>query len=343
MKTRYFSVSLDANGQAVPRCLRPPRPTELISTLKPEHACAVEETGGGFIVREFAEEQELWSELGWLTWGRPASPYTDPVNADLFPFDNSMMFPIPRSTADPRTGLFPYVARDFMPDAPAPLSETISNPLQSPSLCISCSEGCHNERIRVLSASRGELSATPYRTRYSRVKLPASEMDCARDLSSKLACLLPREGLWTGTYSAHGVEVLLFRYFSAVPTEHLPGSFPEDEQPIADLCAIKVTGDPNVPKGELTLRASILPSTARRTTIPLHGEGEAELNLLTTTEFAGYPNLNVVPAEGTVAMAGFRRPRPIAAYLIVLNEGEAAVWWPALHKISRFAAVDLDM
>lgn len=81
----------------------------------------------------------------------------------------------------------------------------------------------------------------------------------------------PFRGLWVGDYSTHGAEIVLF---------HQP-------QPNR-LEGIKITGDRNVPRGELTFTVPDLSNVARFAT-------EEE-----------WPGAKVVPAHGQIAHSDFR-------------------------------------
>lgn len=114
----------------------------------------------------------------------------------------------------------------------------------------------------------------------------------------------PWKGIWVGDYSAHGCEFLLI-------TQSHPNPFDEaaydatrtDDESAADfqrrktdarryrgrLEAIKLTGDPNVPRGECTFLAEDL----------------GEQGFVTTVEEEPFRGARVVRSKGHVAQTGF--------------------------------------
>ena len=85
----------------------------------------------------------------------------------------------------------------------------------------------------------------------------------------------PLRGLWIGNYVIHGCEVVLFL-----------------QEEAHELVAVKLTGDMNVPRGELTFRVPDLREVTR-----IGDLGQQ------------WPESRVVPAEGHIAEAHFLRRR----------------------------------
>lgn len=108
----------------------------------------------------------------------------------------------------------------------------------------------------------------------------------------------PYQGIWVGDYSAHGCEFLLFlqRDQSEMSTSHPPedaDSSSWDRRTARNqnsLEAIKLTGDPNVPRGEISFVA--------------HDIGPG--GFIRVTDEALFPNARVVRSQGHVAGLGFR-------------------------------------
>ena len=118
----------------------------------------------------------------------------------------------------------------------------------------------------------------------------------------------PVEGVWAGTYGGHGVEFLLLRYTnrsSAVPSS---SSSSTSSQSTLYLEMHKITGDHNVPRGEISLKAEIGNGVGNgkiRSGRRANGRG---IDLNETDEFQG---LRAYWGEGKVAGVGFRHPARI--------------------------------
>lgn len=64
----------------------------------------------------------------------------------------------------------------------------------------------------------------------------------------------PYQGIWIGDYSAHGCEFLLI-YQQTQPSRYGPAGARQGNDQWNTLRAVKLTGDPNVPRGEVTFVA----------------------------------------------------------------------------------------
>lgn len=114
----------------------------------------------------------------------------------------------------------------------------------------------------------------------------------------------PWKGIWVGDYSAHGCEFLLITQSQPTPFDEAAyDATRTDDESAADfqkrktdarrfrgrLEAIKLTGDPNVPRGECTFLAEDL----------------GEQGFVTTVEEEPFRGARVVRSKGHVAQTGF--------------------------------------
>ena len=93
------------------------------------------------------------------------------------------------------------------------------------------------------------------------------------------------------------------------------------------LVATKVTGDKNVPKGELTFTADLSPNA----------EGRDELEPIELSEVAsqqwGHKHLPRFPGQGQVAAEGFVNNQWMEGQLILVGEYFSFAWVPIGHQI----------
>ncbi|KAF9876974.1 F-box domain-containing protein [Colletotrichum karsti] len=153
--------------------------------------------------------------------------------------------------------------------------------------------------------------------------------------------LKPWRGIWVGDYSGHGCEFLLINQpdDEDVSDEDLglvrgPHESEEDwtrrrtdaRVHRGRLEAIKLTGDPNVPRGEYTFVADDL--------------GEAGfVGLAREPPFQG---TRVVKSKGHVAGTGFLEDRYIESQLMLISHNRLAQYWVTFGHISFFERVDID-
>ncbi|KAH0442993.1 F-box domain-containing protein [Colletotrichum camelliae] len=153
--------------------------------------------------------------------------------------------------------------------------------------------------------------------------------------------LKPWRGIWVGDYSGHGCEFLLINQpdDEEVSDEELGLVRSADEsndewtRRRADarvhrgrLEAIKLTGDPNVPRGEYTFVADDL--------------GEAGfVGLAQEPPFQG---TRVVKSKGHVAGTGFMEDRYIESQLMLISHDRLAQYWVTFGHISFFERVNID-
>ncbi|KAF4120389.1 protein of unknown function (DUF3506) [Geosmithia morbida] len=151
----------------------------------------------------------------------------------------------------------------------------------------------------------------------------------------------PWRGIWVGDYSGHGCEFLLINQ----PDE--PEATDEELHLIREegesdetwerrrmdariyrgrLGAIKLTGDPNVPRGEYTFAADDLGP-------------DGFVGLASEPPFEG---VRVVRSKGHIAHTGFIQDRFIESQLLLLGPDRLAQYWVGFGHISFFERVNID-
>ncbi|CAJ0554318.1 Ff.00g128310.m01.CDS01 [Fusarium sp. VM40] len=155
--------------------------------------------------------------------------------------------------------------------------------------------------------------------------------------------LKPWRGIWVGDYSTHGCEFLLVHQ-------------PDDENSATDeelglvrrdseteeawearrtegrtfqgrLEAIKLTGDPNVPRGEITFVADDL------------GPDGVVDGPPPDPRFLG---IRTVYSQGHIANTGFTQDRYVESQLILVSHDRLAQHWIGFGHVSYFQRVDID-
>jgi hypothetical protein len=120
-------------------------------------------------------------------------------------------------------------------------------------------------------------------------------------------------GLWVGKYGDHGYEMVNVTYAGGEL-----GNV---------LVATKVTGDKNVPKGEITFTADLHPEA----------KGRKELNPIELSDTAakqwGHKHLPRFPGQGQVAAEGFVNNQWMDGQLILVGEYFSFAWLPIGHQI----------
>lgn len=117
------------------------------------------------------------------------------------------------------------------------------------------------------------------------------------------------EGLWVGKYGPHGYEMINVTYVGDT------------------LVATKVTGDKNVPKGEITFTANLNPSSSKNGPI-----GPIELSDEAARQW-GTKHLPRFSGHGQVATEGFTNNQWIDGQLILVGEYFSFAWIPLGHQI----------
>ncbi|KAG8416027.1 hypothetical protein J3459_013835 [Metarhizium acridum] len=151
----------------------------------------------------------------------------------------------------------------------------------------------------------------------------------------------PWRGIWVGDYSGHGCEFLLINQPDDphVTDAELGLVRDADETDKAwekrrreaytyrgRLEAIKLTGDPNVPRGEYTFVCDDL------------GPG-GYVGVATDPPFAG---ARVVKSKGHVAATGFIQDKYIESQLLLIGPNRLAQYWVGFGHISFFERVQID-
>lgn len=134
----------------------------------------------------------------------------------------------------------------------------------------------------------------------------------------------PYQGIWVGDYSAHGCEFLLIIQSDIAGDEET-----EDTTGVVQkgsLHAIKLTGDPNVPRGETTFISGDI--------------GPKGLIRVETEE--PFKGSRIVHAQGHVAGLGFHDDTYISSQLILVSTEYIAHYWQEMGHISYYRRVDID-
>ncbi|GAD93436.1 F-box domain protein [Paecilomyces variotii No. 5] len=158
----------------------------------------------------------------------------------------------------------------------------------------------------------------------------------------------PYQGIWVGDYSDHGCEFLLFLQrgkgsvssSSSIEQAGGEGHTHAAENEVAEegeiqgdgliqkgsLEAIKLTGDPNVPRGEISWISEDI------------GPG----GLVRIAEEDPFRGARMVRSRGHVAHLGFRDDKFLSSQLILISRDCIAHYWEDLDHISYFYRVDID-
>ncbi|CZS97600.1 uncharacterized protein RAG0_06592 [Rhynchosporium agropyri] len=150
----------------------------------------------------------------------------------------------------------------------------------------------------------------------------------------------PYRGIWVGDYSGHGCEFLLMHQpDNEEPFDEATVVQREDETPEEWECrkkaarinrgsleAIKLTGDPNIPRGEDTFIADDISDTNC-------------VRISTEDKFKG---ARIVNSRGHIAARGFRNDKYIESQLIMISYNKLAQYWVGFGHISFYQRVDID-
>ncbi|EOO02348.1 putative f-box domain-containing protein [Phaeoacremonium minimum UCRPA7] len=151
---------------------------------------------------------------------------------------------------------------------------------------------------------------------------------------------MPWRGIWVGDYSGHGCEFLLINQehsdddVNAGAMEREESETEEEfEKRKADariyrgrLEAVKLTGDPNVPRGEYTFVADDLGSSG----------------FVAIVQDEPFRGARVVRSRGHVAGTGFLNDTYIESQLLLISPNRLAQYWVGFGHISFFERVDVD-
>ncbi|KAK1245895.1 hypothetical protein MKX07_004964 [Trichoderma sp. CBMAI-0711] len=151
----------------------------------------------------------------------------------------------------------------------------------------------------------------------------------------------PWRGIWVGDYSGHGCEFLLIHQPDDPPATDAELGVFRDENDSDEVWAqkrldarvyrgrlegIKLTGDPNVPRGEYTFVVNDL------------GPG----GLVGTATDAQFSGARMVKSEGHIAATGFLRDKFIESQLILISHDKLAQHWVGFGHISFLERVNID-
>lgn len=150
----------------------------------------------------------------------------------------------------------------------------------------------------------------------------------------------PYRGIWVGDYSGHGCEFLLMHQpdneepFDEASVVQGDDETPEEfairkkEERIyrGSLEAIKLTGDPNVPRGEYTFISDDISKTGF-------------VRKATEDRFKG---ARVVRSRGHIAARMFRNDKYIESQLIMISHDRLAQYWVGFGHISFYERVKID-
>ncbi|GAW11774.1 hypothetical protein ANO14919_011250 [Xylariales sp. No.14919] len=150
----------------------------------------------------------------------------------------------------------------------------------------------------------------------------------------------PWRGIWVGDYSVHSCEFLLINQpevdeegyqeplmkLENESDEEFQSRFLAQKVYRGRLEAIKLTGDPNVPRGEYTFLADDL--------------GEA--GFVGIAQEPPFQGARIVKSRGHIAGVGFAHDNYIESQLILLSNNRLAQYWVDFGHISFFERVDID-
>lgn len=149
----------------------------------------------------------------------------------------------------------------------------------------------------------------------------------------------PYQGIWVGDYSAHGSEFLLFLQQDSPAPDSQPdnSSSNQDDEVESDnaaaeiihqgsLAAIKLTGDPNVPRGEISFASDDIGPNG----------------LICVADEKPFEGARIVQCSGHVAGIGFRDDSWMDSQLILMSPDYVAHYWQGLGHISYYRRVDID-
>ncbi|EEH20564.1 hypothetical protein PABG_02795 [Paracoccidioides brasiliensis Pb03] len=154
----------------------------------------------------------------------------------------------------------------------------------------------------------------------------------------------PYRGVWVGDYSGHGSEFLLVMQRDGPVIDFLDDEHPDTEDkssistssstagpspsspPRQRLEAVKLTGDTNVPRGEISFLSEDI------------GAG----GLIRVADEDLFKGARVVRAQGHIAWTNFRDDKFIPAQLFLISNDCMALFWEELKHISYYRRVDVD-
>ncbi|OWP04078.1 F-box domain-containing protein [Marssonina coronariae] len=150
----------------------------------------------------------------------------------------------------------------------------------------------------------------------------------------------PYRGIWVGDYSGHGCEFLLMHQpDDEVPFDEASVVQAEDESVEewsvrkkeertyrGSLEAIKLTGDPNVPRGEYTFISDDI----------------SKAGFIRTATEERFKGARIVKSRGHIAARMFRNDKYIESQLIMISHDRLAQYWAGFGHISFYHRVNID-
>ncbi|KAF8852822.1 hypothetical protein BDZ45DRAFT_749210 [Acephala macrosclerotiorum] len=150
----------------------------------------------------------------------------------------------------------------------------------------------------------------------------------------------PFRGIWVGDYSGHGCEFLLMNQpDNETPFDESSVVRAEDETVEewearkrderiyrGSLEAIKLTGDPNVPRGEYTFVSDDI----------------SKAGFVRTATESRFKGARIVKSRGHIAARMFRNDKYIESQLIMVSHDRLAQYWVGFGHISFYERVNID-
>eukprot|EP00250_Pteridium_aquilinum_P009744 c18901_g2_i3 orf=607-1245(+) len=161
-------------------------------------------------------------------------------------------------------------------------------------------EGNRNEESNM---EQGGIVRCPYS------RLTVEERTTERDLV----------GLWVGVYGPHGAEII------------------NVTQTGDGIYGTKVLGDPNVPCGQVSFRASRLFET---TEIPLNFQQIVDLQM--RASFQPFIIVKMFQGYGRIAGYYFRNPLWVPGHLFMSSRGQIAFLWEDVNFVVPFEKLNLE-
>mmetsp|Transcript_399 Transcript_399/g.764 ORF Transcript_399/g.764 Transcript_399/m.764 type:complete len:442 (-) Transcript_399:182-1507(-) len=145
-----------------------------------------------------------------------------------------------------------------------------------------------------------------------------------REESKRARSMLPQfnlEGLWVGKYGSHGFEMINVTYSGDT------------------LVAYKVTGDQNIPRGEISFTADLSPSNADFDNSNYNQQSSKQLEPIQLSESSakkwGTKRLPRFVGQGHAAEPGYINNQFMEGQLVVIGGGDyfSFAWVPLEHQI----------
>ncbi|EJD43303.1 hypothetical protein AURDEDRAFT_185695 [Auricularia subglabra TFB-10046 SS5] len=161
-------------------------------------------------------------------------------------------------------------------------------------------------------------------------------------------------GWYSGTYGAHGCELIYVHTVDASRPPERAAAFSWDKLPASAptggrrLEGVKLTGDPNVPKGQRSFVGFLSSTTARTRPVPLRSERDTYAPWPLDARGAGVArdfyagSVGVTaPGVGRIAARWFREPRWTECIVHVASRVEIQLLWLEMGIVTTFRRLDL--